>query len=291
MENFEEIEKESNIIPENDIGQDNQTSEVVLASPEKKKSDYKTNSTLFYFMYVFGVVFLLFFFFYGVYFTPIGVIGTSMQPTINAKVVSETDDQNNDVVLYRKSQQYVRGDVVIVSNEKEQYFKHTETQKVYFMIKRVIAVEGDTITFHYSKAEHNKIYYIISVKDSSGNSVSLNEETYTKEPMYFTKSTSYGDDHFSQIATALSNDAIPPEQRTASITIDKNKYYIMGDNRNHSADSRVFGQVIYDDICGNVRVIIKNGESVWIALLKTLKESLLGSYKLNIKENLWKTNY
>jgi signal peptidase I len=284
MENFEEIEKEPIIDSSNDVNNDTQTpEEISLSTP--KKTTCKTNSAIFNFLYVFGAIMLLFFFFYGVYFKPIGVIGTSMQPTINAKVVSETDDSNNDVVLYKKAGSYNRGDIVIVSNEKEQYFKHTETQKVYFMIKRVIAIEGDTITFHYSETKDNKIYYVISIKDSSGKSVELNEETYTKEPMYFTKSLMYKG-YFQPIAITLSNDSIPAEDRSYSITISEDKYFIMGDNRNNSDDSRVFGQVAYEDICGSVRVIIKNGESFWIALFKSFKESLLGSYKLNIKEYL-----
>ena len=42
---------------------------------------------------------------------------------------------------------------------------------------------------------------------------------------------------------------------------------------------------------GNKYVIVYNGENVWIALLRTLKESIFGSYNLQLKENLWKTNY
>ena len=288
MENFEEIEKEPNINTETDNLNDYQTPEEQY--PNTQKTEYKTNSWSFYFLYVFGAVFLLFFFFYGVYFKPIGVIGTSMQPTINVKVISEVDDVNNDVVLYKKANSYNRGDIVIVSNEQEQYFNHTETQKVYFMIKRIVAIEGDTLTFHYSGSENNKIYYTISVIDTSGKSVDLKEDTYTLEPMYFIKSSHYNG-KFEEIAETLANNSIPVEDRRFSITISTDKYYIMGDNRNHSDDSRVFGQVAQNDICGSVRVIIKNGENIWIALLKKLKESLLGSYTLNLKENLWKINY
>ena len=255
---------------------------------KQPKYEQKTNSWLFHFLHVFGIVILIFFFFYGVYYTPIGVLGTSMQPTINQKVISEEDSVNNDTVLYRKADSYNIEDIVIISNERDQYIAKTPTQDIDFMIKRVVARPGDTITFHYSGSEGSKIYYVISVKDANGISINLNEETNTKESMYFVKSGSYSG-YFKHIAPNLANETLPDEYRKTSITITEGKYFVMGDNRNNSGDSRQFGQVAYDDICGSVRIIIKNGENVWFALLKALKQSLFGSYNLRLKEYLWKT--
>lgn len=289
MGNFDEIDEQldKELDKLNNFESNNQEENKPAINP--KKDEQKTNSWLFHFLHVFGFVFLIFVFFYGVYYTPISVLGTSMQPTINQKVLSESDDKNNDTVLYRKADSYNISDIVIVSNEKDQYIAKTPTQDVDFMIKRVVARPGDTITFHYSGSQGSKIYYIISVKDANGVSVDLNEESYIKEPMYFVESASYGG-YFKYIAPNLANDSLPDEERKTSITISEGKYFVMGDNRNHSGDSRQFGQVAYEDICGSVRIVIKNGENVWIALLKALKESLLGSYNLQLKEYLWKTN-
>ena len=289
MENFEE--NETKIEPEEAQPLDNSNleQEETQSLEQPKKSAYRTNRWEFHFLHTFGIVFLLFLFFCGFYYSPIAVLGTSMQPTINAKVLSETDDQNNDTVLYRKKSSYNIGDVVIVSNEKDQYIPKTPTQEVDFFIKRVVARPGDTITFHYSGIDGNKIFYIISVKDPNGTPVELNEEENTLEPMYFIKGSSSG--YFNYIAPNLENDTLPDEQRKTSIKVSENKYFVMGDNRNHSNDSRHIGQIAYEDICGNVRVVVYNGENVWIALLRSLKESLFGSYNLQLKENLWKTNY
>ena len=289
MENFEETETKIESAEAEPSQEVNPEQEEISLDAETKKTAYRTNRWEFHFLHVFGIVFLLFLFFCGVYYSPIAVLGTSMQPTINAYVTGEKDDQNNDTVLYRKKSSYSVGDIVIVSNEKNQYIPETPTQDVDFFIKRVVAIPGDTITFHYTSADGNKIYYIISVKDSNGNSVDLNEEKNTLEPMYYIKGSASG--YFSYIAPNLENESLPVEERKTSIKVSEGKYFVMGDNRNHSNDSRQFGQIAYDDIYGNVRVVIYNGENIWIALLRSLKESLFGSYNLQLKENLWKTNY
>lgn len=287
MENFEENEIKTNDDNENPSNDSNLQQDELLSPNEPPKKAYRTNRWEFHFLHTFAIVFLLFMFFCGVYYSPIAVLGTSMQPSINAKVLGEKDDQNNDTVLYRKKDSYNIGDIVIVSNENNQYIP--KEQGVEFFIKRVVGRPGDVITFHYSGEEGNKIYYIISVKDSNGNNIELNEEEITLEEMYYIKGSSSG--YFNYISSNLEDNTLPIEQRKTSIKVSDGKYFVMGDNRNHSQDSRQIGQIAYDDICGNVRVIVYNGENVWFALLRSLKESIFGSYNLQLKENLWKTNY
>ena len=282
MENFEENEIKTNDDNETPSNDSNLQQEEVLTPEKPPKMAYRTNRWEFHFLQTFAVVFLLFLFFCGVYYSPIAVIGTSMQPSINAKVLGEKDDQNNDTVLYRKKASYDTNDILIISNEKNQYI--SKDQNVDFFIKRVVGRPGDMITFHYSKEEGNKIFYTISVKDANGVDVDLNEDELELEDMYFIKGTASG--YFVRIAEALENEPIGNEPRELAIKVSEGKYFVMGDNRNHSQDSRQIGQIAYDDICGNVRVIVYNGENVWLALLRTLKESIFGSYNLQLKENL-----
>ena len=290
--NSVDLDKLVNSIPEQiNINQE------VEETPEKPKFEgYRTNTLLFHFLCVFGVVFLSIFFVFNVYFKPITVVGQSMLPTINAQTTSNDDITHTDMVYYREKESYTYGDIVIVSNEESHYINNTKrTSPVNFLIKRVVACPGDTITFYFTeKDEQNHLYYYnIIVKNSNGEVVDLNEESYVKESMYLyfdpLNPTIYND-FYKNFAPKIINELLPDSERKATITISKNCYFVMGDNRNNSSDSRSFGEVMFDDICGNVRILVKHGESIWGAVFKKIKSHLSVSYKL-LKEYLWKRTY
>jgi len=268
-----------------------------MAEPEKPKFEgYKTNSLLFHFLCVFGVVFLSIFFVFNVYFKPITVVGQSMLPTINAETLSNEDTTRTDMVYYREKESYTYGDIVIVSNEESHYIDNSNRDTpVNFLIKRVVACPGDTITFYFTNKDESKnlYYYDISVKNSSGKVIELNEVSYILEPMYlhFDKANPVIYNNFyKNFAPYIVNELLPESERKASITIAENCYFVMGDNRNNSSDSRAFGQIAYEDICGNVRIQVKYGETIWQSIFKALKSYL--SVSLNyLKENLWKKIY
>lgn len=265
--------------------------------PEKPKFEgYKTNTLLFHFLCVFGVVFLSIFFVFNVYFKPITVVGQSMLPTINAQTTSNDDTTHTDMVYYREKDSYTYGDVVIVSNEEGHYIDNSNrATPVNFLIKRVVACPGDTITFYFTSKDASKhlYYYDIVVKNSSGKVVDLNEEAYIKEPMYLffdpLNPISYNN-FYKNFAPYIVNDLLPESERKASITISEDCYFVMGDNRNNSSDSRAFGEVMFDDICGNVRIQVKYGDSLWESIFKALKSNLSANFKY-LKENLWKRIY
>ena len=272
-----------------DTTQENQ--EQNISNKKPKFEGYKTNSLLFHFLCVFGVVFLSIFFMFNVYLSPISVVGQSMLPTINAQTLSNSDKENNDLVYYREKDSYTYGDIVIISNEEEHYIKNTKTSQVDFLIKRVIACPGDTITFYLTDIDNEKhlYYYDIIVKNSSGEIIELNESSYINEPMYIrfdpANPTEFND-FFANIAPNIVNDSIlDPANRKSTITIKNNCYFVMGDNRNHSSDSRSFGEVTTYDICGSVRLLVKHGETVWSSLFRKLKSYLSVSY-IYLKENL-----
>ena len=117
----------------------------------------------------------------------------------------------------------------------------------------------------------------------------LNEESYVNEPMYIyydPANPQEFNDFYSKIAPNIVNDSIiDPAERKSIITISDNCYFVMGDNRNHSSDSRSFGEILSDDIRGNVRIQVKHGESVWTSIFRKIKSYL--SLRLNyLKENL-----
>ncbi len=85
-------------------------------------------------------------------------------------------------------------------------------------IKRVVGLPGETISI-----QNNKIY----ISDHLGNQLVLNETEYIIDPLWSAK-------------TALK--------------LDKDEYFVLGDNRSHSYDSRGWGALNRDEIVGRVIV-------------------------------------
>lgn len=254
-------------------------------TPQKTYA-YKTDSLLFHFLSIFGIVFLSVFFFFGIYLTPITVVGESMLPNINKQTTSATDTSHCDVVYYREKYSYTYGDIVIISNETSQYINNAKlTDPVDFLIKRIIACPGDTITFYLDNQSDDNLYYYykVIVKNSNGEEVELNENSYIKEQM-FVNSTTLEHDGYSGYMKNIA-EAIVNGSGFYSIKLSENGYFAMGDNRNYSSDSRVFGEINKDDIRGNVRIQVEYGDNVWIALIKKLK-SYLSCTLIALKENL-----
>ena len=272
-----------NIPPE----ETNDSSPEISEIKPKKSQGLLTESMAFRFMLVFGVVFMSFVFVFQVWLTPIKVIGSSMQPTINTSIKYEEDEKYCDIVYYDDKKAYANDAIVIVKNNNYKYIPYKEiknyedkvvgVQDVNFFIKRVIACPGQTITFYLKDAQtallQRKYYYDIIVKDSFGNIVNL-DESYLKEEMMFTFSDlaelSEEFDDFQKLFENILDESLTPENRKCTLVIPKNAYFVMGDNRNNSEDSRYFGFVYHEDIAGNVRLQIPYGsnliKAIWLKL-------------------------
>lgn len=97
-------------------------------------------------------------------------------------------------------------------------FKYSETQD---FIKRIIGLPGDTVML-----KDGKIYI---------NGVILNESDYLSESIY-----TNGQDYLKE---------------GQSITVPEGEYFVCGDNRNHSSDSRAFGSVKLQNIKGKAWIV------------------------------------
>lgn len=262
------------------------------AQPENEDAQtdqegYKTNSFLYYFFCVFGVIFFTLFYYFQVYLSPISVVGQSMLPAINVSTTSDEDTQHIDIVYYRAKKSYTYGDIIIISNKTNQYIDDTKQEhEVDYLIKRIVALPGDKITFYLTDISENGLYYYydIKVEHPDGTQVELNEESYIKEKMFLMKGYLYTG-LLNQISQYILNDSLGLDNREFSITISKNCYFAMGDNRNNSLDSRNFGEIASADICGNVRLHVKYGENIWIAIFNKIKTYLSFNYQF-IKEYL-----
>ena len=281
MENEEFVTNEANEIQE--PSQENQSE-----TSSQKKHTFFVEGSLYTFLSVFGIVFLACLFVFQILLTPVGVIGESMQPTINASVESSLDDEHCDVVYIKKNEAYSNNDIVIVENTNYKYIpykQHTDIngnvvskQDVNFFIKRVIACPNQTLTFYLTDIQTSGFvltyYYDISVCDKNGNAIEL-DKSYLLEEMFFT-STNYhsqNDDfpYFKTLFSNLVNSSLPISERKVEITLNENEYFVMGDNRNKSTDSRYFGAVHYDDISGESVIHVPYGKTIWQAVWLKLK--------------------
>lgn len=263
---------------------DAKSQENELLSPEisvkPKKNGLYTESLTFKFMIVFGMVFMSFIFVFQVLLTPIMVVGASMQPTMNASITTDNDSSHCDIVYYKSKESYLHDEIVIIANTDYKYISKTEKQDVKSMIKRIIACPGDTVTFYLTHQEGllpKKYYYDIIVQDKDGKIVEL-DESYLTEEMYYEaiSMVTYinGYAHFEEIFQNIQNINLPDDERKYSFTVPENSYFVMGDNRNVSEDSRFFGCVDISDISGSVRFTIPYGKTIFEAIWIKLKSIL-----------------
>ncbi len=157
-------------------------------------------------------------------FRPSEVSGPSMMPTLH----------NGDTVILSRIPYMLgkpqRGDIVVIDShvdrkrntltlfaEALEYNVVTKlcghSEPDYFWIKRVIGIPGDTISF-----ESNRIY-------RNGEAL---QETYINEQDVYTY------------------------KNGTSLTVEEGYVFVMGDNRNHSTDSRVIGPVPVENIIGKM---------------------------------------
>ncbi len=159
-------------------------------------------------------------------FTTVGVMGTSMQPTLvggsgSAMIAVLTGDRffvpKYETWLRRAGIMgpYKRGDIVVVREKADSPFRQGRRSLV---VKRVIGVPGDTVAI-------------------TGGQVFVNGQALDQ---------SFITDGGISLGSSSHN----------ATTLAPKEYYIMGDNRTRSGDSRHYGPVPFISITGRAAAVI-----------------------------------
>jgi signal peptidase I len=147
--------------------------------------------------------------YHNVYFTPIKIVGNSMEPTLKHQEFGVMD-QRGDI-----SEKVTRFDIIILQ-------QNPEINR--YLIKRLIGLPGETIHLNLSG-------------ELLVNDVLVEQDFFQDSP--------------NQLATCLN----PNAYGCQPLTLTEDQFFVMGDNRGFSTDSRVFGPISRSELVGKLIAI------------------------------------
>lgn len=218
-------------------------------------------------MVIFGLCFVASLFTFNVVLTPIEVQGFSMYPTINSSAYYYYDENEScsvwkktDIVYISKNKDVSNKDIVVIGEGK--------TPSGNQIIKRVIASPEDTLTFKVTEIDYEymqKYFYV----DIYLNGEKIDEPYITKQTriVYNLYSEEKDLEYYSfnnTLVTALN------EKGVFTISLGADEYFVMGDNRWDSTDSRMFGTVKKSEIAGKVVLLVRSGDDLFQAIWKSI---------------------
>jgi len=147
-------------------------------------------------------------------------------PVTNTKILSLSEPKRGDVMVF------------FPPNDKR------------YFIKRVIGLPGDEIQYI------NNVLYI--------NGQEMHQEIVAEEPPVH-PANFITEEHLEGGVNHLMRKRLYPSilSRQFAYTVPANSYFMMGDNRDNSSDSRVWGPVPEDHIVGKAVAIWMHWESIW----------------------------
>ena len=144
-----------------------------------------------------------------------------------------------------------RGDIVV--------FKYPENKNIYF-IKRVVGLPGDVVEIKNSAVKINgELNELISISTED-----LVASPYLSEMLdaeYYLEKLPLEKDY--HVVRFESRDNQSEESKT--FEVPKNSYFVMGDNRYNSHDSRFWGFVSFDELVGKAQLIWLSCEDMLVS--------------------------
>lgn len=138
-----------------------------------------------------------------------------------------------------------RGDVVV--------FRFPENRDVFF-IKRLIGLPGDQITVQNGQVAVNGIPWSLSPLEAG---TQADEDVFN----YYTETSDNEESHIIRLFTKY--DHLLPEEK--KYTVPEHSYFVMGDNRDQSHDSRFWGFMNEDLLVGQASLIWMSCEETLIS--------------------------
>jgi signal peptidase I len=159
----------------------------------------------------------------------------------------------DDPLYFFRTKEPARGDIIV--------FKYPEDPSIYF-IKRVVGVPGDKIEMK------NKVVYI-NGKEFDRQPVSSEQLNQIESSLKDSESSDYASDHMKifndkfdhTTGTIMIDSQSYYSVDMPEVTVPAGKYFVMGDNRDNSKDSRFWGFVPFEYIKGSAVIVWL---SVWI---------------------------
>jgi len=127
-----------------------------------------------------------------------------------------------------------------------------EKNQKYYWLKRIIGLPGDTIEIKQNRIFINRIQ--LKYEFLSRENFVIEDENLTEE--YFARETGMGLEHFISFSDKeglLAN--------YGPIVVKPNHYFVLGDNRDNSMDSRLFGMVHRNRIYGKYIIVLSRRSS------------------------------
>lgn len=147
-----------------------------------------------------------------------------------------------------------RGDIIV--------FIYPKDESLYY-IKRIVGLPGDTIEIRDKTVYingHPLVRETITASEQAKALSGLDEDKYNSSNL-----TVYGERIGERRATVMLDAAQFYRESHGPIQIPKEQYFVMGDNRDHSNDSRFWGFVPANNIKGRAFVI-------WLSLWMSFSE-------------------
>jgi signal peptidase I len=175
-------------------------------------------------------------------FTTVGVAGPSMYPTLeggSGKDLLESFLMGDRLFVPKYETwlkrlgfgKYQRGDVIIFRELESKPCRPGAPGKREFLVKRLIGLPGDTV-----RVDTDGAVWINGVELDQG------------------------------FITSLEHGHITPT-RSAEVTVAEGQFFVMGDNRPESCDSRLYGTVPISSVAGKATAVIwpprRNGHINW----------------------------